>query len=200
MVLDADVLAQLAEVRGARRAGLLAMLGDAAGDDGPAYLRSVLHSESHPDLRCTALIALAKRCGDGATEEYQAACSSRSLSVRDYGVLTLAAFGDDRAWSTMLARLSAWRRRKQADDPPAGAVLVTYLVCHATSGERVVELVSVVRAVWDKLLPSDRKVVERFWPDAPPDGPAAAQVGSPDARGMGTWLRRKPIFGPLAQP
>ncbi len=195
---DADVLAHLAEVRGAHRAELIALLGDAEGHEGPEYLRSVLETEQSSDLRCTALIALAKRCGAEATAEYETACNSRSLNVRDYGVLTLAAFGDDRAWHMMLSRLSRWRRRAQIADPPSGAVLVTYLVRHAASRGRVLELVATVRGVWDELLPGDRRVVKRYWPDAAPDGPEVAQVHTPNAHGMENWLRKRPVFGPLA--
>ena len=195
---DADLVADLADARGERRAVLVAMLGDAEGDEGPSYLRSVLSAEEmSSNLRCTALIALAKRCGEDATADFEAACGTRSLGVRDYGVLTLAAFGDDRAWQAMLARLARLRRRRRLDDPPSGAVLVTYLVRHSSSRERVVELVSTVRDVWGQLLPGEQRVIKRFWPDVAPNGPEVAQVRAPDALGMENWLRKRPVFGAL---
>ena len=67
---DDALIAQLNVATGGRRVMVVAALGDSDGDDGPQALRAVL-DETGPglvDLRCAALVSLAKRCGPAATD------------------------------------------------------------------------------------------------------------------------------------
>jgi hypothetical protein len=65
------------------------------------------------DLVCAAVIALARRDGPAATDIYLAAAASASADVRDYGLMVLAAEGDDRAWDPVLATVSEILGRKR---------------------------------------------------------------------------------------
>jgi hypothetical protein len=57
------------------------------------------------DLACAAVIALATRDGPGP-DVYLAVAASPNAKVRDYGLMVLAAEGDDRAWNQVLATVS----------------------------------------------------------------------------------------------
>ncbi|WP_426513247.1 hypothetical protein ACPPVO_23065 [Dactylosporangium sp. McL0621] len=79
---------------------VVAALGDAHGGRGPAALRSLLAVlQRSVDLRCAALLALAKREGAAASDVLAAHLTQVPARVRDYAVIALAGVGDGRAWA-----------------------------------------------------------------------------------------------------
>jgi hypothetical protein len=97
---EARLVAMLDSLAGASKVLVVAVLGDAQGDQGPTALRSLLAAPQRSiDLRCAALLALAKREGAAASDVLAAHLTHAPAAVRDYAIISLAAVGDDRAWS-----------------------------------------------------------------------------------------------------
>jgi hypothetical protein len=90
-----------ARVDAARDVIAVARLGDLQGDAGTDALRRALTrtGRGSRDLRCAALVALAKRCGADATPWLRDALAITDGIVKDFAVLALAGVGDGRAWA-----------------------------------------------------------------------------------------------------
>jgi hypothetical protein len=98
---------------------LAAHLGDLHGDAGVAALERATEAtgQGSRDLRCAALIALAKRCGAEATPLFRDALATRDGAVKDYAVMALDAVGDGRAWQEVADRLQTLVRRDTSGYP-----------------------------------------------------------------------------------
>jgi hypothetical protein len=111
---EARLVGMLGSLRGFDQVMVVAALGDAQDDEGIPALRSLLAAPQRSvDLRCAALLALAKRAGAEASDVLAAHLSRVPAAVADYAVIGLAGVGDDRAWSQVHTKL-----RRQLDRPP----------------------------------------------------------------------------------
>lgn len=114
-----------------RRVMLAAALGETSGPLGDAALDEVLRGdERSQDLRCAALLAVAKRGGDGVTDTMVDALQQRDHAVKDYAVLGLAGAGDpehDAAWDAVLRRLAQVARRSSRSWPSEVLVAAAFL-------------------------------------------------------------------------
>ena len=210
---DDDLVSQLDHARGSRRVLLAAALGDSEGASGPARLRLLLR-ETRPgtsDLRCAVLLALAKRCKEEAHEDYVAALDSTDAGTREYAVLALSAYGRDGVWDAMADRLikRLKRRNRRGSTPSTTLLMITYLIRHATSPERVTALIEILRRHWAGLDPGtvadddaldwrglrqNAAWVQDYWPEAAPGGPPPDQVAVPNISAIELWVRKEPIF------
>jgi hypothetical protein len=173
-------------------------LGETHGSAGSAALRQAfstamadMESASkstrswYRDLVCASLVALARRERPAATDIYLAAVNSPNTIVRDYGMLALAPFGDDRAWEQILARLSQILQRKINPKGMSGGEAfnaIEYLARHAgLSSDRAVRLVTLLRNRWRQFADDTRlaKRIERCWPGIQPGGPLATDLDLP---------------------
>jgi hypothetical protein len=205
---DEDLIAELHEVRGFRRIEIAAELGKSQGDTGPDQLRRMLQ-ESGPgtsDLRCTALLALAKRCRDEAHDDYAAAFHSKDAGTRDYAMLALSAYGRDGLWDEVAQRLVKTlknRNRRGAEQPSEVVVKIVYLVRHAANESgRLARLAASLRQHWAGLEPAggghdNEQWIKNYWPEASPDGPPVNALGPPNVSAMESYVRTGPLFGPL---
>ena len=200
---DAELVPRLSRARGFDRVVLAASVGDAEGETGPQALRSLLleSGTGSSDLKCAALLALAKRCGEEASGDYKVAFDDKDSGTRDYAVLALAAFGADGHWDRVADRLAKTlaRRDRTPGEPSNVVLMIIYLARHAGSQpERVRTLAGLLRKRWERLhLDEERQWVLRFWPEvAPTDSPASA-VSPPDGQAMQRWIKDHPLFEPL---
>jgi hypothetical protein len=180
---EALLVDALGSTAGWRRVAVAARLGDATGPRGPAALRDLLGvtGPGTRDLRCVALLALAKRLGADATQDLADALVISDPGVHDYAGVALAKVGDDRAWESVLAGLSTLlqRRGRRSAWPPRASWEIGYLARHADS-ERLTRLVSTLRASWAGLTEAEREWLEVQWPEVAPGGTSAGEVPAPD--------------------
>ena len=204
---DEDLVSELGKARGFRRVEIAATLGDSEGEVGPAQLRRLLQ-ETGPgtsDLRCAALLALAKRCKEHAHDDYAAAFHSKDAGTRSYAVLALSAYGRDGLWEEVADRLvkTLKRRDRRGSEPSDVVLMIVYLARHtAKDAWRLPALVGMIRQHWAGLEPRGgdeaKRWVESYWPDAPPTGPPPDEVSAPDTAAMELWIRKNPLFASLA--
>lgn len=173
---EAALIEAQGQAKGWNRVSLIAALGDLpSSEPGDALLREVARRDGPQtrDLRCAALVALAKRRGAAATEDFRAALAQRDSPVREYALACLAAFGDDSAWPEALAWLAKAKTPHNGLQPPTGSA-VTYLCRHVASrtDEERAALVSLLRNKWS-LLVEDQVTggLVGFWPEVRPGGP-----------------------------
>ena len=205
---DEDLIAELHEVRGFRRIEIAAELGDSQGDTGPDQLRRLLR-ESGPgtsDLRCAALLALAKRCRDEAHDDYAVACHSKDAGTRDYAMLALSAYGRDGLWDQVAERLveTLKNRKRRGSEPPSEVVVqIVYLVRHAANESgRLARLAASLRQHWAGLEPAggghdNEQWIKDYWPEASPDGPPVNTLESPNVSAMERYVRTNTLFDRL---
>jgi hypothetical protein len=180
-----------------RRADSLiaAALGQVEGPAGEIALRKAAESSGpgSQDVRCAALLALAKRNPDGsATPELIEGLASRDWVVRWYAMVGLAGAGDDRAWEPAFARLVGWLRQASTN-APYDWTLCYLAQCVASGGPRSVELVETVRHGWTKLGLGAGWIAAQ-WPAAAPSGPGAGDVPAPDGHLLRMWARNDSLF------
>jgi len=205
---DEDLIAELHEARGFRRIEIAAELGDSQGDTGPDQLRRLLR-ESGPgtsDLRCTAILALAKRCRDEAHDDYAVAFHSKDAGTRDYAMLALSAYGRDGLWDEVAERLvkTLRNRKRRGSAPPSEVVVqIVYLVRHAANEPgRLARLAASLRQHWAGLEPAsgghdNEQWIKDYWPEASPDGPSVNTLEPPDVSAMKRYVTTDPLFEPL---
>jgi hypothetical protein len=180
-------------------------LGDAQGDQGPAALRGLLAVPQHSvDLRCAALLALAKREGVAASDVLAAHLTHVPAGVRDYAIISLAAVGDDRAWPKVHTIL-----RRDLDRPPPTSqprqlipglkqfkllTRVAYLVRHlaAAPTDRIPPLVATLRSRFDRLYAVEQDWLSTHWPGIDPAGPAPTRIDPPDPQPFRAWVAAVP--------
>jgi hypothetical protein len=205
---EAELVRALADLPRSARVLVIAALGDAQGGLGSAALRAVLAEPgASRDMRCAALLALVKRCGEDASQDLAQALTSRDGPVKDYAMLGLAGAGDDRAWESAFARLrQQLRRRAGAPSPyPQGAMpgqspvatTICYLAQHLAVGDRRERLLREVRGQWGRLADTERAWLTEMWPDCAPEGPDEAAVLRPDADRLRRWITSGALFGPF---
>ncbi|TQJ92599.1 hypothetical protein [Streptomyces sp. SLBN-31] len=205
---EAELVAALNDLPLSRHVSVVAVLGDAQGSAGPQTLRHILSAEGMSrDMRCAAALALAKRCGPGASADLAQALAARDAVLKNYAMLGLAGAGDDSAWDQAFVRLRQILRRS---GPPPGlrlqylsvqspvASAICYLGRHldGAGGERSVRLVGEVRNHWDRLGTAEQVWLTEMWPGCVPDGPPAVAVLPPPGRRLQSWIR-DPLFGPV---
>lgn len=179
---------------------LAAHLGDLEGDAGVEALKRATDATGPGtrDLRCVALLALAKRCGEQATPRLLAALASRDGVVKDYAVIGLAGVGNDQAWDEVFDRLTpVLRRKNRTFDQSEVAMAFAYLAQHVGDAERRHRLVAFIRAHWADI--AEDGWFSRFWAEAPPAGPPVDRVAAPSVAPIRAWAR-DPLFEPLGPP
>jgi hypothetical protein len=186
---------------------VVAALGDAKGPAGVAavrcefaaaadhYATASRHSRSdYRDLMCACVWALGKRDGPGSTDILAEAGSHASAAVRDYGLVALAAVGDDRAWDDMLAGLRARlaKRITSASRQGEALVVIAYLArhCGRDAGRRI-RLAALLRERWTRL--PEAKMVAGRYPGVSPDGLPPADID------FGAYVPRAPWARPPEQ-
>ena len=133
--------------------------------------------------------------------------------MRDYGLIVLAAEGDERAWGPVLATVSEILGRNRISYGRWYDMLhaVQYLARHAARGtDRAEQLVSLLRTNWGTLARPPQKLVRRgpyvepemqtatpleeLWPGIQPDGPPGDAIDLPRLHTPVAWWR--PDFKP----
>jgi len=105
----------------------------AAGDE---IVLAALHASGpgSDDLIASAVGALAKRWGVGASAELDALLRARgSWGSKHSAVCALAAVGDDRSWEPVFERLLRHLKKAPPEDPPELILQISYLMRHAGS-------------------------------------------------------------------
>lgn len=186
---------------------VVAALGDTTGHAGSAAIRAEFaaaaeqyatakrHSRSeYRDLMCACVWAMGKRDGPGGTDILVAAAAHASANVRDYGLVTLAAVGDDRAWDDMLADLRARlaTRITSASRQGEALVIIAYLArhCGRDAGRRT-RLAGLLRERWTRV--PEAKMVAGRYPGVSPDGPPPSEID------FGAYVPRAPWARPTPQ-
>lgn len=160
---------------------LLDGLGRARGPLGVDELRRHVRvtGPGSRDIRIAALAGLTRRLGPGATPDLRGMLAHRDGDTRHAAVHLLVDVGDDTAWDDVLDLWSTWLARGERTMAP-----VVYLLRGAGgSDERRVLLVQSIRRHWDDA----GWAVERFWPDAGPDGPGPEATPVPDYSEVARW-------------
>jgi hypothetical protein len=207
---EARLVAMSASLRGFDRVMVVAALGDAQGDEGVAALRALLAVQQRSvDLRCAALLALAKRQGVAASDVLAAHLTGVPAAVADYAVIGLAAVGDDRAWPQAHERL-----RRQLDRPTPTSqpdqlipgikdfeamMTVSYLVRHLSSpvADRTPLLVTTLRSRFDRLYQVEQKWLTQHWPGVAPGGPDVALLEVPNPEPFRALVHATHLLGPI---
>jgi hypothetical protein len=198
-------------VSGFDRVTVIAALGDAQGEEGIPALRSLLAAPPRSvDLRCAALLALAKRAGAAASDVLAAHLTGVPAAVADYAVLGLGGVGDDRAWPEIHTRL-----RRQLDRPPPtfqplkitpglkqfrALLTIAYLARHliGSPAERIPQLVATLRSRFDVLYHVEQDWLSGNWPGIAPDGPPPDQISPPDPAPFRSLVYATHLFGPVS--
>jgi hypothetical protein len=208
---EARLVGMLGSLRGAEKVMVVAALGDAQGEQGVPALRGLLAARPRSvDLRCAALLALAKRAGAEASDVLAAHLVGVPAAVADYATIGLAAVGDDRAWPQVHARLQ--RQLGQRPAPviqPAQIIMgvnqfevlltIAYLVRHlgGSPTERIPQLVATMRSGFDRFYRVEQDWLNQHWPGIAPDGPASDQIAPPDPEPFRSLVHATHLFGPV---
>lgn len=175
---------------------LVAALGDSRGARGPAALRLILSdSTAGRDIRCAAVLALAKRCGSDASGDLVSALEAKDSVLKEYAIASLAAVGDSRAWDAVFHRLKQVLARRSRDyvtlDPTDTELCASYLGRHLDNdGPRRDRVVTLVRRRWGNIHSVEQRWFHRYWPECDPTiGPSQpTQFPSPDK--LSEWARK----------
>lgn len=193
---DDDLVAALDDTAGWSRLPLLAALGESQGKTGPDALRAVLATSGKgtADQRCTALLALGKRCGSEATQDFGAALAATSR-VRDYALLCLGAWGLDGYWDDVYDSLRRWLRKPRRSDTSLFEAMVTYLTQHLAEGaDREARLERLLTVDVAALSTDELNWLQDRWPSTNLPG-----TGRPDVERLRAEFRAKPLFQPIHQ-
>jgi hypothetical protein len=188
-----------------------AALGDAQGDEGVPVLRSLLATTAaSDDLRCAALLALAKRAGATASDVLTEHLTGTPAAVADYAIIALAKVGDGRAWHQVHAVLQLHLDRRP---PPVVQplkitpglrqfhVLVTiaYLARHLGEShtERTAQLVTTIRSRFGRFHKVEQDWLSTHWPGISPDGAPPDQITPPDPEPFRSLVQATHLFGPV---
>jgi len=193
---DAVLAAMLdASANGGAAVFAAAFLGDLQGEAGTAALRRAVTATGRGsrDVRCAALLALAKRSGPDATPWLRDGLAGRDRVVREYALIGLAGAGDDRAWGDVFSLLPSIIRPVQRSRPSAVATALAYLACHVEPAERRHDLVALVRKDWGSI--AEDAWFAEYWPEVRPGGPPPHLVPPPDVARIRGWARA--LFRPV---
>jgi hypothetical protein len=172
---------------------LVAALGDCEGPRGAALLHEIANRDvGDSNVRCASLVALAKRVGTPASDTFARALESRSGSVKDCAVGSLAAVGDDRAWEQVFERLRTLLGRKTRNyvalDPTDVELCVAYLGRHlGTAADRHDRVVGLVGRRWNRLGAAERRWIHDHWSACDPGSSAPDVEPRPDV--LQAWAR-----------
>jgi hypothetical protein len=207
---EARLVGMLGSLRGFDKVMVVAALGDAQGDEGIPALRNLLAvPQPSVDLRCAALLALAKRAGAEASDVLAAHLTRVPAAVADYAIIGLAGVGDDRAWSEVHRKLS-----RQLDRPPPAVqpreitpglkqfqvlLSVAYLARHlnGSPAERIPRLVATLRSRFDRLYQVERDWLSEHWAGIAPHGPHPDQVSPPHPAAFRSLAYATHLFDPV---
>jgi hypothetical protein len=199
---DGDrLLAGLDDLRGWRAVYVMAALGDVDGPWGAAVLRRTiaLRGRGTADLRCAALLALAKREKGAASESLAEMVDDADAAVRRYAVMGLAAVGDARAWDAVFARLTATlgrtRTTEEGSDLSPVVLAVVYLLRHVGASDgRAESVVSLLRRRWLRLTERERRWFGQHRPAAATGAGTGGVPALPDPAALQRWLLDHPLF------
>jgi hypothetical protein len=207
---EAWLVQTLPSLRGFDQMIAVAALGDAQGDQGIPALRALLATPQRAvDLRCAALLALAKRARDDACDVLAAHVTHVPPAVADYAVMCLACGGDDRAWPQAHRRL-----RQQLDRPPPtvqpheillgmphfrALFTIAYLARHlnAAPSERIPRLVTTLRSRFDRLYAVEQDWLSQHWPGINPGGPRPTRLTAPDPAPFQALAKQSRLCAPV---
>jgi hypothetical protein len=174
-----------------RRVVLVAALGDTRGPAGDAALDEVLNGrERSQDLRCAALLAVAKRGGPAVTDAMVAAVQDRDHVVKDYAMIGLAGAGDpDRveAWDAVFGRVAQLARRS-ARSVPSELLIAAAFLGQSTDRSRQLAAAKKLRSVWELLTSDEQAWFQEYWPEV-----AGGSASPPEADRLLAWAR-EPLF------
>lgn len=186
------VVAALGDTKG--QAGVAAIRGEFAAAAGQYETTSRHSRPDYRDLMCACVWALGKRDGPGSTDVLAEAAVHGSAAVRDYGLVALAAVGDERAWDDMLADLRARlaKRITSASRQGEALVVIAYLArhCGSDAGRRV-RLASLLRERWTRV--PEAKMVAGRYPGVSPAGLSPADID------FGAYVPRAPWARPTEE-
>jgi hypothetical protein len=207
---EARLVHMLDSLTGANMVMAIAALGDAQGDKGPAALRGLLAvPQRSVDLRCAALLALAKREGAAASDVLAAHLTRTPAAVRDYAIVGLAAVGDDRAWSPVHEILRQQLDRYPPTYQPQRLIpglaqfkvltTVAYLVRHlrASPADRIPQLVETLRSRFDRLYFVEQDWLRTNWPGVDAADADQGRIDPPDPQPFRAWIASTHLFGPV---
>ncbi len=178
------------------RVHLAAALGYGSGEAGVDELRWAAQ-ETGPhtmDLRCAALLALAKRVGSDATDDFALALSDKTGAVREYSIMCLAAVGNGSARQAAFAQLRSWLK-KPAKRPRGEMDAIVYLL-RTDALDRIVELRDLLNENQSRMDPEVKDRLAQLWPEALSGQPIMQDdVGRIRAGVWSSFLRnRRPLF------
>lgn len=202
-----EVVAEAAATRtGTPKLLATAALGDLHGIGGSGVLR-VLVANRGPgtqDLRCAAILALAKRDQADATDVLVESVGDSDPEIRFYALLCLAAVGDDRGWGNVFRQcdqtLARSRRKEKSSEYPFLALAVTYLLCSSPPDRsRLFSVASLIRRHSGNLLPSESRWLRECMPEVLTDRDFES-LNFPDCRAMRERYRNDSLFADSAIP
>jgi len=155
------------------------------------------------DLRCAALLALAKREGAAASDILTAHLGGVPAAVRAYAVIGLAGVGDDRAWFKVHTILRRQLKRPAPADQPRlqqfqVLMAIAYVARHLNGSptERIPLLVATLRSRFDRLYQVEQEWLSEHWPGIAPHGPHPDRVLPPDPAPFRSLVYATHLFGP----
>lgn len=187
---ELSILRRLTESSAIMRPLLVAALGDTAGDQGADFLRSALAREGEDqDVRCAAIVALAKRVGADASPDLLAVMRTGDQAVKFFAIASLAAAGNGSGWDDVFQFLAATMERPPTTTaiPSPVAVSIAYLG-QFLSPERTMALADLLRGSVSKLSPKERQWLLEYWPQAF-DQVTGHDLEGPDALALRRWAR-----------
>jgi hypothetical protein len=167
--------------------------------------------DSSQDVRCCALLGLAKRAKQQASADFAAGFASRDWAVKSYALMALAAYGDDRAWDEVMGYLGRrLAKRNPSDDAAYMAAIQRTSTCWATGylarhlqapadAGRSIKLVELLRRRRDALTdewPDAPRWFAHFWPGALDADVPPGDVLPPNLGDLERWIRSDALFAP----
>lgn len=207
---ESRLVGMLGSLRGVDKVMVVAALSDAQGDEGVPALRILLAvPQRSVDLRCAALLALAKRAGVEASDVLAAHLTRVPAAVADYAVIGLAAVGDDRAWPVVHTILRRQLNRLPSVVQPReitpglkqfqALLTIAYLARHVSGSpaERIPRLAAALRSRFDRLYQVEQDWLSEHWPGITPDGPHPNRIAQPDPAPFQTLVHATHLFDPV---
>jgi len=148
------------------RLELVVALGYGSGEAGVEELRSAT-KETGPhtmDLRCAALLALAKRVGSEATDDIALALSDKTGAVRGYSMMCLAAVGNGLARRAAMSQLRSWLRRPAKRQ--RGEIDAVVYLLRTNVLDQVIELQDLLRKSQPHMDSGVKDRLVQLWPEA----------------------------------
>jgi hypothetical protein len=145
---------------------LAAALGYGSGRAGVEELRTAT-KETGPhtmDLRCAALLALAKRIGSDATDDLALALSDKTGAVREYPMMCLAAVGNESARQAASAQLRSWLKRPGRHQ--RGEIDAVIYLLRSNVLDQVIELQDLLNECEPRMNSGVRDRLAQLWPEA----------------------------------